>query len=207
MTAETTRAGQAVWRWWRTSIDDVVAEGAGEGRHDPQHESRGAKRKNRAELKRAASPAEVLAHPATHRLYRLLCPDDSDGRISIRPERLALIASVLAGVEANRSGRLPARFGERVGDRPALSPLRFQRIIRAEDDWRLAVFLRRALPLVDSRCNVSSLGSDLFYWGKDLRAADDVRTRWCFDYYRQPPPDALDPKADVDDAETISEGA
>lgn len=195
---EKTIAGQ-IWRWWKTSLDDRIQESGKDHIFDPLEESRGAKRKNRAELKHAASPAEVLAHPATHSLYALLCPNAEDGKTGIAPKRLALIAAVLAGVEEPRSGTLPARFGEKTHELPALSPLRFQRIIRAGDDWRLAVLLRRALPLVGKRCNVASLGSDLFHWG------EDVRIRWCFDYYRAPPPDELAEPTDT--AEPASEDA
>ena len=167
--------GRAVHEWWRRSL----------GGH-PNHDN-GATRAARARLRRAASPADVLSLGVTHDLYHAIL--NADGKRDLRhgedgPVRLALIASVLAAIEVH-DGRshLARRFGPSGREeQPALSPLRFQRLLRAPDNWRLSVALRRALPLVGKTADVRALGADLLFWG------DRIRNRWCFEYFGTAPP-------------------
>lgn len=171
--SETTRTpGQIILSWWGRDLG-----------HNPDFDN-GAARKARAELRRADNPSEVLALEATHRLHRGLVGAGAGPRFagSGGPERLALIAAVIAGLDAHARRSLAARFGEKQDDRPRLSHLRFQRILRAGEAWELAVRLRRALPLAGRTANVAGLGNDLLYWG------EDVRNRWCFDYFGATPP-------------------
>jgi len=185
MNAERRKPLRAAFRdWWGQSLGG-----------DPRWDN-GAARKARAELRRAANPAEALCVAATHDLRHRLADagDKRDWRLRDGPQRLALVAATLAAVEAQAPATLPALFGrpEGEGERRALSHLRFQRIVRETDPWRLAVLLRRALPLAGHAANVGRLGEDLLFWG------DDVRSRWCFDYFGSVPPDTLDPDADTE---------
>ena len=154
----------------------------------------GAARKARAQLRRATTPSEVLSIEATHALHDDLVkvaakpPFAEDGG----PVRLALVAAVIAGLDGTARSSLPRRFGEKEGDNPRLSHLRFQRILRAGDDWTLATRLRRALPLVGRTANVGRLGADLLDWG------ENTRNRWCFDYFGASPPGQ-------EDAPTVSQ--
>jgi len=166
--------GAAVLGWWATSINAET----------------GTARKARAQLRRASSPAEVLAMEATHELHKRIAAADGGRDMSKgnSPLRLAMIAATIAGVDSSKTDRsvhLPVLFGKTNGDNRLLSELRFQRILRANDDWTLAVRLRRALPIVGRNANVAMLGNDLFHWG------DTVKSRWCFDYFGAPPPASL----------------
>lgn len=156
----------------------------------------GAARKARAQLRRAASPSDVLALEATHRLLDGLVQAGTLSRSVFlhNPKRLALVASVIANLDAGATARLPRRFGQNVNDMPVLSHLRFQRLLHAQDDWALAIALRRALPIVGRKANVGSLGTDLVHWG------ETVRNRWCFDYFGAPPP-GMDTAAQAPDTE------
>ena len=109
-----------------------------------------------------------------------------------QPFRLVPLVRVLAAVREDRGGPLPRRLGQ--GETPALSSLRFQRLLRtdAED---LAVPLRRALPMVDRACDVGALGADLLDW------SDDTRARWAFTYFGAQPPLRLTPETPADAAE------
>lgn len=138
-------------------------------------EDGGAARALRARLRRARGAADALAEQAVIDLY-----DRLGGRVA--PDALAALAQVLAHVERHEGRRVASAFG--AGDPKALSPLRFQRLIRADDRGALAQGLRRALPMIGHSCNVPALAADLVFW------AVPVRVRWCFDYYGARPPAA-----------------
>lgn len=132
----------------------------------------GAARKTRARLRRADTPLKALAVPAVHRLNAVLAAAGFDLRHD--PERLALIAVAMACVK--ESGPTAARaFG--AGDPPALSPIRFNALIRATTPLALWQPLTRALAVIKGATSPGALAADLFYW------SENTRTRWCFDYY------------------------
>ncbi len=132
----------------------------------------GPSRKTRAELRRADTPLKALGIPAVHRLNAALSAADFPLRHD--PARLALIAVALAHVK--EGGPNVARaFGS--GDPPALSPIRFNALIRATTPEALWRPLTRALAVIKGVANPGALAADLFYWN------EKNRTRWCFDYY------------------------
>lgn len=151
--------GQSVLGWWGRNIGDREIPTA---------------RALSARLRRAVSPIDVLAEPAVHDLSRVLDLRDA--------ARLVRLVQVLAEVREHTSRTLAQRMG--TDDPPALSSLRFQRLIRAEDE-ALTTALRRALPLVDRTCNVAALGQDLLFWNEPTRA------RWCFHYFGAAAPQSL----------------
>lgn len=156
-------AHQVIAAWWRREMGD---------------RKRPAARALSARLRRA-SLLEALAESAVHELGRKLGLKPSE-RGATALQRLAL---VLAWVREDDGATLAQRLGR--GESPPMSPLRFQRLMRAEGD-ELIVALRRALALADHRCNVGSLGSDLLYWN------DRTRTTWSFHYFgaQAPQPEA-----------------
>lgn len=110
-----------------------------------------------------------------------------------QPEKLLPLVRVLAAVREDRSGPLARRLGE------ALSPLRFERLIRAEGE-ELAEMIRRCLPMVDRACEVGRLGADLLAWD------DTIRVRWAIDYHggRQPESATAEPDTSAPDEETTA---
>jgi CRISPR system Cascade subunit CasB len=87
---------------------------------------------------------------------------------------LALIAVALAHIK-ERGPKAARAFG--TGDPPALSPLRFNTLIRATTPAALWRPLTRALAVIKGAASPGELAADLFYWN------EQTRTRWCFDYY------------------------
>ncbi|MBB5224292.1 CRISPR system Cascade subunit CasB [Amaricoccus macauensis] len=114
---------------------------------------------------RRASPVEALAEREVH---------DLAGALNLRDGlRLTRIVTLLAEVRTHSPQTLMQRLG---GPDPALSPLRFQRLMRASVE-ELPDALRRAIGLAERSCNVAALGEDLLYW------SEKTRLRWSFQYF------------------------
>jgi len=132
----------------------------------------GAARALAARLRRAG-PVDALAEYAVQELaHKLDLHSVGDGA------RLSRLVRLLAEVREHSRDPLPRRLG---GSDPVLSPLRFQRLLRAEGD-ELIDALRRAIILADRTCNVAALADNLLLW------TDRVKTRWCFEYYGETAP-------------------
>lgn len=162
MSDATKNPGQIVLAWWKQNLrpDDDT----------------GPARALRARLRRADHMTDILAEGRVIALHDHLSatPWRAD------PPILAALAQVLAHVEQHEGRRIAQGFG--AGDPKALSPLRFQRLVRSDDRQELATGLRRALPLIGRACNVAALAEDILFWG------EKPRIRWCFDYYGAAPP-------------------
>lgn len=141
--------GQIILGWWTRALGDRQS---------------GRARALAARLRRA-SPVEALAEPEVHDLARALGLRDG--------ARLARLVTLLAEVRGHVPRTLARRLG---GAEPALSALRFQRLMRAEDA-ELSEALRRAIVLADRACDVAALGEDVLRWTETTRA------RWCFHYF------------------------
>ena len=92
------------------------------------------------------------------------------------------LVKVLARVR-NHDGRTLARHLG--GDPPAMSHLRFERLVRSRGD-ELTLGLCRAVTMANDTCNVARLGEDLMFWN------DTTRTRWIFDYLDTAAPESLE---------------
>ncbi|MCC5993019.1 MAG: type I-E CRISPR-associated protein Cse2/CasB [Rhodobacteraceae bacterium] len=161
--SKTQGRGATIAQWWR---DNLAARDSGRARAL-------AARLRRADMTEALAQAEV------HALARRI----GLGRHPADAARLARLVQVLAHLREDAGQSLAARLG---GPDPKLSNLRFQRLLRAEGD-DLTTALRRALPMVDRRCNVARLGQDMLNWDHP-EWGDRVRAEWCFDYFGAPPP-------------------
>ncbi|MDR0809099.1 MAG: type I-E CRISPR-associated protein Cse2/CasB [Gemmobacter sp.] len=160
MSDATKTLGQITFGWWKKNLrpDDDT----------------GPARALRARLRRADHVTDILAEARVIALHDLL-----DRRTD--PQTLAALAQVLAHVERHEGRRIAEAFGGE-SETKALSPPRFQRLIRSKGRQELATGLRRALPLVGRACNVAALAEDILFWG------EKPRIRWCFDYYGAAPP-------------------
>lgn len=160
----------------------------------PDETGKGGDRAARARLRRAPSVMTVLADPATVELAHRLGEADGAGFDTDRLRRgvdtarlrnVAIIAAVIAALP-----RLPHRdeeptfataLGQTSGnDRPALSPLRFARLVSALDPEERLRLLRRAVAQLDRRpFDLGRFADDLLFWG------DAARTRWIFQYHQE----------------------
>lgn len=150
MNPEQKRPGAIAKAWWRREIaprDIPSARGLS------------------ARLRRSA-PLAALCEPAVMQLHAALGlhPGEAD--------QLVRLATLLAEVREDGPASLAQSLG---GPEPMLSPLRFQRLLRAEGP-ELTDLLRRAICMAERRCNVSALASDVLNW-------QAARQRWCFQYF------------------------
>jgi len=146
--------------WWRANI----------GMRDQP-----AARALSARLRRATLAA-ILCEPKVHEVAQDLRMGRADAG------RLARLVSLLAEVREHEGTPLARRLG---GTEPVLSPLRFQRLMRAEGE-ELTAQLRRAIVMAERQCNVAALAEDLLHWN------EGTRTRWCFHYFGANAPDEKD---------------
>ena len=137
----------------------------------------GAARGLAARLRRG-SDIEILTEPAVHDLSRRLALYDA--------ARLLRLVRVLAELRGEDRATLAHRLG---GEEPILSNARFQRLMRAEGT-ELTTALIRAIRMLGPgarSCDIARLGRDLRFWN------DRTRTRWSFQYFHAPEPEALQP--------------
>lgn len=163
--SQTQGRADVVRDWWRESLAD---------------RNSGAARGLAARLRRA-TPLEALSEPDVQALAR---------RIGLGPGQagtLVRLVQVLAEVREDDRDSLARRLG---GDPPVMSHLRFQRLLRAEGE-EVATALRRAIVMVDRRCNVERLAADLLAWDHPERG-EAARRRWIFDYFAAPQPGGPD---------------
>ena len=163
--SKTQGRGETIAQWWRVNL---AARDSGQARA-------------LAARLRRATPVEALAEAEVHRLASRI----GLGRHPSDAARLARLVQVLAHLREDAGQSLAARLG---GPEPKLSNLRFQRLLRSQGD-ELTTALRRALPMVERRCNVARLGQDMLNWDHP-EWGDAVRAGWCFDYFGAPPPQA-----------------
>lgn len=157
MEAEEHSAARTILGWWSHALADRQS---------------GRARALAARLRRA-SPVAALAEPEVHDLARRLGLRDA--------ARLARLVTLLAEVRTHVPQTLMCRLG---GPDPALSPLRFQRLMRASEE-ELPEALRRAIDAAERTCNVAALGEDLLFW------SERTRGRWSFQYFRTDTPASL----------------
>ena len=144
--------GEMLLRWWHELAEDTGG---------------------RAALRRAPDITAVVMLPAYQRLHRRLLaagwPDQP-----WHNDRLAAAAGLLAHVREGSERNLPQAMSE--GEKPCVSPLRFQRLLESPDTDALFSSLRRTMPLIQHRTDVLALATDVVNWG------DTVKKRWAYAY-------------------------
>jgi len=136
-------------------------------------------RGDRAELRRATTPAAVAFSPVFHRLLHSL---QRIGRPSAAS--LAVVAGVLSHIkEQDGSGAFAAQMASpKAGsDKARVSGLRFRRLLKIADREELYQPLIRTARLLDGRVNLISLADGIYFWG------ENVRKQWAYNYYETAP--------------------
>lgn len=150
-------------------------------------------RGDRAQLRRASAPDDVLLTPAFAHFLKLM-PSEWVAEKKMPLSDAALVAAAVARIKqhdaANKSFAralaTPAREG---GGKAALSELRFQQLQKSRTPEEFYRHLRRAIDLLGGTVNVGSLAEDIVLWLKESRYGpasrphDRLAVRWASDYY------------------------
>jgi CRISPR system Cascade subunit CasB len=151
--------GEVLLKWWQ-GLDD--------------------NRGDRAVLRRASNVTGIAVSAPYQRLYRRLLATGALGDLSgWQRESLSAVAGLLAHIKEDDAGAvLPKSLSHRAegSDRPAVSELRFVRLLESPDLDALFGGLRRALPLMGHKVDVVALANDVIGWG------DAVKKRWAYGY-------------------------
>jgi CRISPR system Cascade subunit CasB len=152
--------------WWK-SLDDNRGE--------------------RAELRRAETPLEILPAKAFHRLCRLLPGWEKRDLLA-----LCVVAGVLAHIKTTGHGSFPRQLGtpkEPGGDKALFSELRFQQLLSSKDHAEFYQRLRRAVQLAGATADICQLANDILHWAKDRqdssaeKPSQRFRYTWAKDYF------------------------
>lgn len=151
-----TEAAQALRRWWG-SLEDH--------------------RGDRAALRRARTVTDCAFIPGFHHLRnRLGVRGDAES------EALACVAAVVASVRAEPRRRRPLPVQMAAGERPAVSELRLQRLLRAEGTEDVIRFFRRTVHQLGDEVELTSLARAVH--GMAYTPFRDATAKWiAFDYY------------------------
>lgn len=127
------------------------------------------RRAARARLRRAKTLLEIMQEPEALRLIE---------RLPINPDRVAMLAGILAWVRDNDDQLVARAIGRTSLDEEdaPVSEARFRRLLQARDD-ELMEAMRRLVRLTKGKANVRDLSFAVLYWG------DRVKKRWIFQYY------------------------
>lgn len=135
---------------------------------------------DRSELKRAKNLTDVILLPA----FQKACPrfgpffkDDQDWEASV--DRLAAILCLAAYVK-EESSDFSMAYQMAGKPKPALSELRFRRLIQRDRD-QLFVAMIRVIRKLGNKANLHDLANSVYYWG------DRVKRDWAFDYFPNTP--------------------
>lgn len=144
-------------------------------------------RGERAELRRAETPLEILPTKAFHRLCWILPKWEKRDLLA-----LAIVAGVLAHVKTAGHGSFPRQLGtpkEQGGDKAIFSELRFQQLLSSKDHDEFYQRLRRAVQLAGGTADICLLADGILHWAKDRQDASAekpsqrFRSAWAKDYF------------------------
>jgi CRISPR system Cascade subunit CasB len=137
-------------------------------------------RASRAVLRRCATLNDVALSGAYQRFYRFMLASNAwdENFSSWQNDKLAMIAGLLSHIEKETTESLPHRMSESVGERPALSELRFRDLLKIETNDDLFISLKRALPLISKTANIYQLANDVYWWNDKTKKAWAYSYRW-----------------------------
>jgi len=138
-------------------------------------------RGERAALRRASNPTEVVFSPAYHRLFGQI----QQQGFKMRRDSLAAVAGMSAHVKEDTGQGLT--FAKQMaspksqGSGAKVSGLRFRRLLAVVQREELYPLLIRVIRLLDGRVNLLDLANSVYWWN------EMTRRQWAYDYYATAP--------------------
>jgi CRISPR system Cascade subunit CasB len=155
-------------------------------------------RGDRAQLRRATNPDDVLLTPAFAHFLKAMPDSWIEGKTgkntTLSMSDMALIASVIARVKSEPQ-RADATFARLLatpkenGNKAAMSELRFQQLQKSRSPEDFFLRICRAVSLLGGKVNVTLLADDIAHWliefrfGVASKPEDRLAVRWASDYY------------------------
>jgi CRISPR system Cascade subunit CasB len=172
-------------RWWHRLVNSDVCQ---------RNKLQALPTAHKAILKRCKSLDEVMLSEPFQALWQFM-PEEK--RSPPYMEMAALIAWVLASVRKDSQASLAKAMARQAGDgsdRPRVSTLRFQQLIKSRDTAEFARRLRRILHQIDDTVSVQALAQEIerWYWQSrssvpEVNPAKRQVLRWAMDYYAAAP--------------------
>ena len=138
-------------------------------------------RGERALLRRASTPTELVFSPAYHRLLSLL----QQRGYMVNREALAAVAGLASHVkgDAGTDKRLAQQMASPKpgGSGAKVSGLRFRRLLAVIQRDELYPFLIRVIRLLGGKVNLLALANAVYWWN------EKTRKQWAYDYYATAP--------------------
>lgn len=197
MTKSYEETGKLCLQWWKSlqpggGISDEGSDEASDDKavSDPNNNNSPGDKATIARLRRAPTPMDALAEAQTIRLAE---------RLGVTPNkphklmRVGVIAAVLAEVKEHKGKQNNTRaLGPKTeaDENPPMSSLRFRALLAARDEADLLREMRRTVKLLGNKVNVTTLASDIYYWG------DNTRINWSYHYWQEEPPANTAPDQD-----------
>ncbi|MDP2347151.1 MAG: type I-E CRISPR-associated protein Cse2/CasB [Gammaproteobacteria bacterium] len=148
-------------------------------------------RGDRAQLRRAQSPEDILLTPAFSHFLRQM-PENWSENKKIRLTDAAMVAAVVARVTKSdpRFSFAKSLASPREGGTKAvMSELRFRQLQKSRSEEEFFTRICRAVDLLHRQANIASLADDILHWLGELRFGpadkpmDRIAVKWASDYY------------------------
>lgn len=135
-------------------------------------------RGQRAELRRAKSPIEILCSPAFQRGFGGYMAASGFALNQAEMERLAPAIGLLSHVnEPFRQSHFAKQLAPTNKSDQKVHDLRFKKLMAVDDMGELYLMLLRLVRYLDGSAHVKSLVLGVFYWGEKTKRA------WAMSYY------------------------
>lgn len=135
----------------------------------------------RAFLRRCSSADEAVYSPAYHRLRAALSSTWDDPPWHEQLEPIAALAAHVKEHAGDKNIAAQMATSSGAGEKPAVSGLRFRRLLSTDERSDLFRSLVRVIRLLNGRVNLLSLADSVYWWN------ERTRRRWAHDYYNTAP--------------------
>lgn len=136
------------------------------------------RRGQRAELRRAKTPTEVVCAPAYHRGFAAFLATQGYPLGDHDLRRLAPAAGLLAHVTTlAEQGHFARQLAASQKGSQEVRDQRFKKLMAIDDHDELYVMLRRLIRYFDGHAHMQSLVTGVYFWG------DGVKRQWAMNYF------------------------